>query len=230
VRNRQVSGYSQISANRCGRGVETGQGFSSSGRSHCPGTPVVSTLAPSPCPLRSGRSDQLRYDQSPSVIVRTLDLSSCGELPGMAHFAQLPHRPLGIRQIEPDQSIPGGCSRRQTGTSQRAQRRRRRARPGCGDARRRNHRRRRQDQATGRCRPEADRPHTAIKPRHLYRSFRSRPQAFCGHETGARQAVRCGPILVQCCKGPMRNLPRGRVRVRSRAAVLGRQVDDDGLS
>ena len=49
------------------------------------------------------------------------------------------HRNIGIRQVEPDQSVPGRGGRRPVGSTCRIRRRRRWAGPDCGDARRRDY-------------------------------------------------------------------------------------------
>ena len=124
------------------------------------------------------------------------------------------HRNIGVRQVEPDQPVPGRGRRRRVGSTCRIRGRRRWAGPDGGDARRRDYRRPGQYQAAGGGRSKADRPDAAVESGDLYRSLRSCPQAVCGHQAGPRQAVRCGPVLVQCCEGPLRDLPGGGVRVR----------------
>ena len=97
-----------------------------------------------------------------------------------------------------------------------------RAGRGGGDAGRRDYRRPRQHQAAGGGGPEADRPDAAVEPCDVYRTLRSCPQAVCGHQAGSRQAVRCGPLFVQCREGPVRDLPRGRIRLRRTALFAER--------
>jgi len=65
------------------------------------------------------------------------------------------------------------------------------------------------DPPPGACRPEADRAHAALEPRHLHRALRSRAQALRRHQGGARAALRRRPILLQRRQGPLQDL-RGR--------------------
>ena len=59
-------------------------------------------------------------------------------------------------------------------------------------------------------RPEADRPHAALEPRHLHRAVRPRAQAVRGDEGGAGAALRRRPLLVQRRQGPLRALRTAR--------------------
>ena len=85
------------------------------------------------------------------------------------------HRNIGIRQVEPDQSVPCGGGRRHVGPTRRIRRRGRWAGPDSGDARRRDSRRPGRYQAAGRGGPKADRPDAAVESGDVYRSLRSCP-------------------------------------------------------
>ena len=74
------------------------------------------------------------------------------------------------------------------------------------------------DQAARARRPEADRPHAALEPRHLHRPVRSRAQAVRRDEGRARAPLRRRPLLVQRREGPLRDV-RGRRLRDGRAAV-----------
>ena len=73
-------------------------------------------------------------------------------------------------------------------------------------------------QAAGAGRPEADRPHAALEPRHLHRAVRPRPQAVRRDQGGAGPPLRRRAVLVQRRQGPLRDL-RGRGLRDGRAAV-----------
>ncbi len=71
-------------------------------------------------------------------------------------------------------------------------------------------------------RPEVDRPHPALEPRHVHRAVRSRSQAVRVDEGRPCASLRRGPVLVQRGEGPVRELPGRRLRVRRDAVPAER--------
>ena len=72
-------------------------------------------------------------------------------------------------------------------------------------------------------RPEADRPHAAFQPGHLYRPVRPRAPAVRRHAHGQGTPLQRRPFLVQRGAGPLRHLRRRRLRAR-RTAVHAQRV------
>ena len=109
------------------------------------------------------------------------------------------HRRLRLGQVEPGQpgarrtsSAPAGRGPtvpRNRGPEADADESEPRRRPRSRREHRRDGRRHGADRAAGRGRPEADRPHAALEPRHLHRPVRRRAQALRGDRRGAARAA-----------------------------------------
>ena len=87
---------------------------------------------------------------------------------------------------------------------------------------RRYRRRHGRDPAARARRPEADRPHAALEPRHLHGPLRSRAQALRRDARRAQAALRRGPLLVQRREGPLPDVRRRRIRQRRTAVPAER--------
>ena len=157
----------------------------------------------------------------------------CAASPAQPARTSTPQFPLGrvhggdrrVRVGQVDAGHPGARGRRarHLGPAPAGCRRRR----GRGRARRRRAsvaavRARAVDRLVQR-RPEADRPHPAVEPRHVHRAVRRGAQAVRGDRRGAGARLDGGPVLLQRGRRPLRDLP-GRGLRRRRAAVPARHV------